>query len=97
VPSWGREVSSSHRLNDKTHVKDTENIFEAQPPGGDLLFALPRAEAPTDRTPFIPLGEVPLNIYYGPAFESNMMDGSRWVSLGQLTATIDLWHRTRTG
>jgi len=90
VPSWGGEVSSSHRSSDKTHVKDTENIFEAQPPSGDLLFTFLRVEAPTDRTPFTPLDEVPLDICYGPAIESNMMDGSRCVSLGQLTPTIDL-------
>jgi len=75
------EVSSIHRSSDKTHVKDTKNIFEAQPPGGDLLFTLLRMEAPRDPIPFIPLDEVPLDICYGPAIESNMMDGSRCVSL----------------
>jgi len=86
----GGEVSSSHCSSDKTHVKDPKNIFETQPPGGDLLFSFLRVEAPTDRIPFIPLDEVPLNICYGSAIESNMMDGSRWVSLVQLTPIIDL-------
>jgi len=85
----GGEVSSSHRSSDKTHVKDTENIFEARSPGSDLLFTLLRMEPPRDPIPFIPLDEVPLNIYCGPAIESNVMDGSRCVSLGQLTPIID--------
>jgi len=88
--SWGREVSDTHRPSDRTHVKDPKNIFEVQPPGRDLLSAFLRMQAPRDPIPFIPLGEVPLNICYGPAIEGNMMGGSRWVSLVQLTPTIDL-------
>ena len=84
------EVGSSHCSSNKTHIKDTKNIFETQPPGGDLLFSFLRVEPPTDRIPFIPLDEVPLNICYGSAIQSNMMDGSRGVSLVQLTPIIDL-------
>ena len=86
---WEGEVSSTHRSSDRTHVKDPKSIFEAQPPGRDLLFAFLRVQAPRDPIPFIQLGEVLLNIYYGPAIESNMMDGSRCVSLIQLTQKID--------
>jgi len=87
---WEGEVSDIHRSSDRTHVKDPKNIFEAQLPGSDLLSTFLRVQAPRDSIPFIPPGEVPLNIYYGPAIESNMMDGSRHVSLVQLTPTIDL-------
>ena len=76
---WKEEVSNSLRSSDKTHIKDPKNIFEAQPPGHDLLFTFLRVEAPRDPIPFIPLGEVLLNICHGPAIESNMMDGSGYV------------------
>jgi len=84
------EVSDSHRSSDRTHVKDPKNIFEAQPPGRDLLSTFLRVEAPRDPIPFIPLGEVLLDICHGPAIESNMMDGPRRASLVQLTPIIDL-------
>ena len=76
---WEGEVSDSHRSSDRTHVKDPKNILEAQPPGRDLLFAFLRVQAPRDPIPFIPLGEVPLNICHSPVMERNLMDGSRCV------------------
>ena len=87
---WEGEVSSTHRSSDRTHVKDPKSIFEAQPPGRDLLFAFLRVQAPRDPIPFIPLGQVPLNICYGPAIKSNLMNGLRYASLIQLTPTIGL-------
>ena len=86
---WEGEVSNRHCSSDRTHVKDLKNIFEVQPPGGDLRFTFLRVEAPADRIPFAPLDEAPLNICYGPAIESDLMGGSRYISLVQLTPTID--------
>jgi len=93
---WEREVSNGHHSSDRTHVKDPKNIFEAQPPGGDGLFIFLRAKMPRDHVPFTPLDELSLNICYGPVIESVIMDGSRYMSLAQLTPTIDLSHCTRT-
>jgi len=87
---WEGEVSDSHRSSDRTHVKDPKNIFEAQPPGRNLLFTFLRVQAPRDPIPFTPLDEAPLNICHGPVIEGNMMDGPRYVSLVQLTPKIDL-------
>jgi len=93
---WEGEVSNGHHSRDRTHVEDLKNILEAQPPGRDRLSIFLRVEMPTDRAPSIPLDELPLDIRYGPAIESIIMDGSRCVSLVQLTPTTDLLHRTRT-
>ena len=93
---WEREVSNGHCSSDRTHGKDPKNIFEAQPPGGDGLFIFLRTKMPRDHAPFTPLDELPLNICYGPAIESVIMVGSRYMSLVRLTPTIGLSHRTRT-
>jgi len=95
--SWEGEVSNGHHPNDRTHIKDLKNIFEAQPPGGDSLFIFLRLKMPKDRIPSTKLDELPRNICYGPAIESIKMNGSKNVSLVQLTPTIGLSHHTRTG
>ena len=77
---WKGGVSNSLRSSDRTHAKDSKNIFEAQPPGRDLLFTFLRVQAPRDPIPFIPLGEVPLNIRHSPVMERNLMGGSRCAS-----------------
>ena len=53
-------------------------------------------ETPGDRIPFTPLDELPLNICYGPAIESDTTDGWGCVSLVRLTHTTDLLHHTWT-
>jgi len=93
---WEGEVSNGHHSNDRTHIKDLKNILEALPPAGDHLFIFPRTKTPTDRTPFTPLGELPLDIRYSPAIESITINDSRYTSLVQLTPAIDLLRRTWT-
>ena len=72
---WGEGVSNGHHSRGRTHVKDLKNILEAQPPGSHRLFIFLCAETPIDHAPFIPLRELPLNICYGPAIESTMVNG----------------------
>jgi len=93
---WEGEVSNGHHSNDRTHIKDLKNILEALPPAGNRLFIFPRTKMPTDRAPFTPPGELPLDIRYSPAIESITMDYSRYTSLVQLTPAADLLRRTRT-
>jgi len=97
---WNRlmegEVSNGHHSRDRTHVKDLENILEAQSPGSDRLFIFLRAETPIDHAPSIPLRELPPNICHGPAIGKHYDERSRCVSLVQLTPTTDLSHRART-
>jgi len=90
-----QEVSNGHHSSDRTHVEDLKNLFEAQPLVGDRLFVFLRVEMPKDRAPFIPLDKLLLNICYGPAIESIVIDGSRYMLLTQLTLTTDLSHHTR--
>ena len=50
------EVSTRLYSNDRTHVKNLENLVKVQPPGGDLLSVVHRMESSGSRTPFAPLG-----------------------------------------
>ena len=93
---WEGEVNDGNHSNDRTHIKDPKNILEALPPAGDRLFIFLRTEMPTDHVPFTPLGELPLDIRYGPAIESITINSSRYTSLVQLTPAIDLLRRTWT-
>ena len=81
IALWELEVSNGHHSRDRAHVQDLKNILEAQLPGSDRLFIFLCAETPIDRTPFIPLRELPPNICYGPGIESiiiNGRDACRW-------------------
>ena len=81
IALWELEVSNGHHSRDRAHVQDLKNILEAQLPGSDRLFIFLCAETPIDRTPFIPLRELPPHICYGPVIRSiimNYRDACRW-------------------
>ena len=59
---------SSYR-NDGTHVKDTKNLVEVQPPGGDRLFVVLRVVTPRDRITFVSLDDVPPDFVCNPIRE----------------------------
>ena len=75
IALWELEVSNGHHSRDRAHIKGLKNILEAQLPGSDRLFIFLCAETPIDRTPFIPLRELPPNICYCPGIESIIING----------------------
>ena len=75
IALWEEEVSNGHHSRDRTHIKDLNNILEAQLPGSDRPFMFIRAETPIYHAPFIPLRELPPNICHGPAIESIIING----------------------
>ena len=52
---WSRKVSTGLHRKDRTHVEDLKDLVEVQPPGGDRLLVVLRAQVPRDRTPPTPL------------------------------------------
>jgi hypothetical protein len=72
---WKRRVSAGLYLNDETHNKDLKNLVEVQPPGGDCLLVILRAETPRNDVSFTPPDQLLLNCYHSPTFESSLVDG----------------------
>lgn len=63
------EGQRSPRRNDRTYVKDMENLVELRPPGGDRFFVVLRVVTSGDCIPFTSLDDMLLDLNRGPGRE----------------------------
>lgn len=81
------EGQQSPRRNDRTCVKDTENLAQLRPPCSDCLFVILRVVTSGDCIPFTPLDNMLLYLSRGPSRElSKEIAGHAWLAI--LTSSV---------
>ena len=62
------------RESDGTYIEDVKDPVELQLPARDRLFVGLRVEMSRDRTSFLPIDDVPVDLGHSPAIESSMSE-----------------------
>ena len=93
--SLNRIVRGASKKRDTTHIEYVKDPVELQPPGGDLFLIT--VDESRNRVAFALLGHLAFNFCNRSAIKHIIRQPSNRPSLAQLTSSIGLSPRVRTG